>query len=190
MLLILEPETAHAEQVAYKQYNNCRVITNRDEFTDKDTTLLMCDGSGIGLDTWDEIDLKTGKLTGSSPGYYGIAIISDGTGWSLVLRTGLQFHADGLIKVRYRFGKTQHKEETWAWLTEPAAADSSVGQGYAVTLSKKKSQTFLKNMTSTEHIVFQIGQNINRGFVKFTDQTKSAVADFRKRLDGHYPDDE
>ena len=41
LLLILEPETAHAEQVAYKQYNNCRVITDRDEFTDKETTYSL-----------------------------------------------------------------------------------------------------------------------------------------------------
>ena len=168
LLLILEPETAHAEQVAYKQYNNCRVITDRDEFTDKETTYLLCDGSGIG---------------GSSLGYYGIAIACGGTE-SIALRTGLQFHAPGPIKVRYRFGKTQPKEETWFWYSP--AADSSVDQGFAVTPSKNFFQTFLKNMNSTEHIVFQIGQNINRGFVKFTDQTKSAVSDFRKRCDGHY----
>ena len=51
LLLILEPETAHAEIVEHTKYGNyCDVIIDRDVFTDEETTFLMCYGSDIGGD--------------------------------------------------------------------------------------------------------------------------------------------
>ena len=155
LLLILEPETAHAEIVEHTKYGNyCDVIIDRDVFTDEETTFLMCYGSDIGGDP---------PMRG-----YSITIFCRGDEEKLFLKAGIQFHAPGPIKVRYRFGKTQFKEETWSWTAKSGASTTLL------------SQAFLKNMTSTEYVVFEIGGK-NRGIVKFTDHIKSGLADFRKR---------
>ena len=154
-LAVLLAGPALAENENEKNYGKCRVVTERDDFTDKISYhWLFCLGDAAGGERFEiyALSLHCGVYPFNGVGF----------------KAGTQFHLNGQIRIQYRWGKEKAQSGNWEW-----------GGNVAIQRSANATDRFLKAMTRTNRLIFQVGKN--KGIVKITEAERAAIPDFKAR---------
>ena len=155
MPAITKADTSHSYDIKHnKFFGNCRVWTQVDMLTDKESNHLKCeeetltDRTEVGISQWGSgagnLELRLGK--------------------------GLMLHLDDHILVAVRIDKGQVIRGIWEWFSDNMVA---------ISRDHKLIVSFMAELAKGKRVVIQVGKE--RGNVAL-DGSAAAVKDFRSRM--------
>lgn len=130
IILVLSGATlAHSELVDIKEFGQCAVATEVDDFTDEKSPQLYCLGNGDGL------------------GEYGVFVTCLQQRFGTGFQAGLQFHTDKTTDVLYRFDKGKLATESWRY-----------SGNTALTFDEGVHHHFVESIAKAKKLVFKVGK--------------------------------